>query len=387
MSDSAEGHIGVCLVGAGVWGGVHAFALGNIGRLYPDLPGIELVVVADTQSAAAEESRRRFGFRECTTDIDAALARQDVDLVVVTAPPALAPPIILAAVANGKHVFAEKPLGTSGEDAASLLEACQRAGRRHLMGTAYRWSPAVRAIRSLIEANELGAVHRFRGTFEIDSAADPLGARVWRYQRDFAAGGAMADLGYHVIDCARFLMGEVDSVVATTYRHVEERPLPGDPGRMGPVDVEDAGSALLRFASGATGVIEVSRVAVGRKFRLLLEVFGSEGTASWDLEDPEKFWVSRRTSSGVNPFERTIVAPAHPGASEVLIGRWALTGLGLMSLELIMWSQFFGSLATNERVGADFEDGVHDSAVLEAIYRSAESGARVDVRQLVGSIR
>ena len=188
MSNSTEGRIGVCLVGAGVWGGVHAFALGNIGRLYPDLPSIDLVVVADTQAAAAQESQRRFGFRDCTTDIDAAIASPDVDLVVVTAPPALAPPIILKAIANGKHVFAEKPLATSGESAAALLDACRAAGRRHLMGTAYRWSPAVRAIRSLIEEGELGRVHQFRGTFEIDSAADPLGPRVWRYQREFAAG-------------------------------------------------------------------------------------------------------------------------------------------------------------------------------------------------------
>jgi predicted dehydrogenase len=384
MVPKIEGRVGVCLVGAGVIGGVHALALSTVSHLFPEIPHPELVSVADTDQAVADEAQRRYGYQTATTDIAAAVADPRVDLVVVSTPAALGPAVVRQALIAGKHVFSEKPLATSAREAADLYELAERIGARHLLGTAYRWVPAVRAIQRLVQSGELGAIHHVRGTFHIDSASDPEAPRAWRYQRSLAGGGATADLGYHVIDTLRFIVGEIDSAVATTFRYINDRPLPGRPTERAPVDVEDGSVALVSFEGGAVGVIDVSRVSIGRKFSLRVEIFGADGSAVWDLEDPERFHVARRTPSGVNPFETVIVGPSHPGADEILIGRWPYTGLGFLGPEVVMWANFLRSLEDDTRVGADFLDGVRNNAVLDAIYRSAERGERAAVEQPIG---
>ena len=191
-----------------------------------------------------------------------------------------------------QHVVSEKPLATAAEAADELLHACRAAGVFHGLGAAYRWTPALRAIRELIDRGELGEVRSFRASFLLDYGADPDVPLLWRFQRALSGGGIAIDTGYHLVDCARYLVGEIETVQGLTATFITERPLPdadaignrgggpaGSDGRvaMGPVDVEDAAAAIVTFQNGAYGVLETSRVTTGGAWRWRSRSSGRSG--------------------------------------------------------------------------------------------------------------
>jgi len=309
---------------------------------------------------------------------------------VACLPPAANKPVVLGAAAAGKHVVCEKPLGVTADDAAELLRACQAAGVFHGLAAGYRWSPAVREIRELVVSGALGEVRSLRASFMLDYAADPDVPLVWRFRRDLAGGGIAIDTGYHLVDCARFLVGEIDAVQGLSATFIGERRLPsadavgnrgaGSPGAgraaTGTVDVEDAAAALVTFAGGGYGVLETSRVATGRRVSLRLEVFGSLGSAAWDLERPDEFEVCLPGDAATFGFRRVLVNPTHPGAAELLIAGTDGTSIGWLGFECAMWAEFLTAIAEGRPGHANFDDGVRDNAVIDALYASAATGAR-----------
>jgi predicted dehydrogenase len=390
---SATIRIGV--VGAGTIAAVHAAALANVPHLYPGLAlRPQLVAVADINAVLADRIARRFGFARVAADWTELVASDDVDLVVACLPPAANREVVLAAAAAGKHVVCEKPLGVSTTEATEMLEACRRAGVFHGLAAGYRWSPAVRAIRRLIDDGELGEIRSMRASFMLDYGADPDVPYLWRFRKSLAGGGIAIDTGYHLVDCARFLVGEIVAVQGLIRTFITERPLPAHdavgnrgggavPGvptaAMGHVDVEDAAAALLTFENGAYGVFETSRVAIGKRVALRLDVFGSIGSAGWDLERPDEFEVCLPGDAGTFGFRRVLVNPSHPGAAELLIGGTDGTSIGWLGQECAMWAEFLAAIDEERPASADFRDGVRDNAVIEALYAAAETGDRMPV--------
>jgi len=286
----------------------------------------------------------------------------------------------------------------SAEDAAAMLRACLAAGVFHGLAAGYRWAPAVRAIARLIRDGELGAIRSIRASFMLDYAADPDVPLLWRFRKAFAGGGIAIDTGYHLVDCARFLVGEIETVQAQVATFISERALPsadaignrgGDaPGagsrETGPVDVEDAAAALVTFSGGAYGVLETSRVAIGKRLSLRLEVYGSRGSADWDLESPDEFRVCLPGDPFTLGFRRVLVDPVHPGAAALLVAGTDGTSIGWLGQECAMWAEFCSAIAEGRSGSADFSDGVRDSAVIDALYSSATDGSRTAVVLPVG---
>ncbi|HET9755712.1 MAG TPA: Gfo/Idh/MocA family oxidoreductase [Candidatus Limnocylindrales bacterium] len=391
--------IGIALVGAGTMAAAHGAALTVLGALYPSLPrGTRLVAVADVNERLAARLAGRFGFERVERDWRRVVEAPDVDLVVACLPPVLNHEVVVAAAAAGKHVVSEKPLAESAAAAMELLEACRAAGVFHGLGAAYRWNPALRAIRRLIDDGQLGEIRSLQACFMLDYAADPEVPLLWRFQRALAGGGIGIDTGYHIVDCARYLVGEIVSVQSLTKTFIAERPLPaagaiGNRGGVadrstgaprGTVDVEDAAAALVTFAGGAYGVLETSRVAIGRRVSLRLDVFGSTGSAAWDLEQPDEFRVCLPGDPGTFGYRRVLVNPTHPGAAELLIGGTDGTSIGWLGQGCAMWAEFLTAIAEGRQAHADFEDGVRDNAVIDAIYASAASGMRTPVTDPAG---
>jgi predicted dehydrogenase len=324
------------------------------------------------------------------------VASDDVDLVVACLPPILNRDVVLAAAAAGKHVVCEKPLAETAPAAAELLAACRAAGVFHGLGAGYRWTPALRAIRELIASGDLGEIRSMRASFMLDYAADPDVPLLWRFRKALAGGGIAIDTGYHLVDCARFLVGEIETVQAVSATFVHERPLPdadaiGNRGAgstatrvVGPVDVEDAVAALVTFAGGAYGVLETSRTAVGKRVSLQVEIFGSRGSADWDLERPDEFRVCLPDEPATFGYRRVLVNPTHPGAAELLIGGTDGTSIGWLGQECAMWAEFLGAIADGRPAQADFADGVAANAVIDALYAAAASGRRTPVVLPVG---
>jgi levoglucosan dehydrogenase len=409
---TAREQIRIAMIGAGTMAGAHSAALTMVGPLYPSLPlRPRLVAVADVNEGLATRLADRFGYERVDTDWRGVVEAPDVDLVVACLPPILNREVVLAAAAAGKQVVCEKPLADSAANAAELLAACRVAGVFHGLGAAYRWTPALRAIRGLIEGGELGDVRSIQASFMLDYAADPDVPLLWRFRRSIAGGGIAIDTGYHLVDCARFLVGEIDAVQSLTSTFISERAIPGpdaignrgispdgstkanrptdghetiDAAR-GAVDVEDAAAALLHFSNGAYGVLETSRVAIGRRISLRIDVFGSTGSAGWDLERPDEFLVCLPDDVATFGYRRVLVNPTHPGASELLIGGTDGTSIGWLGQECTMWAEFLSAIAEGRSTHADFEDGVRANAVIDAIYAAAISGVRTAVVDPIGA--
>jgi len=378
------------MVGAGIMARAHSTALRNVTALYPGLPlRPRLVAVADVNIGLATDLADRFGWERIDDDWRRIVGADDVDLVVACLPPVLNRDVVLAAAAAGKHIVCEKPLAVSAEAAAELLSAVRGAGVFHGIGAGYRWSPALRAIRGLIDRGELGEIRSLRASFLLDYAADPAVPLVWRFRKELAGGGIAIDTGYHLVDCARFLVGEITEVLALERTFIGERPIPsvdaiGNRGEgggpadasMGRVDVEDAAAALLTFESGAYGVLETSRVTIGKRVSLQIEIFGSRGSADWDLERPDEFRVCLPGDLSTFGYRRVMVNPSHPGGSELLIAGADGTGIGWLGFEVAMWAEFLTAISEGRSAHADFVDGVIDNAVIDALYAAAASGSR-----------
>jgi predicted dehydrogenase len=386
--------IGIGLVGAGTMAGAHSAALTLLGPLYPGVPlRPRLVGVADVNERLATQLARRYGFGRVEGDWRRLVEADDVDLVVACLPPLPNQEVVLAAASARKHIVSEKPLADSADSAARLFAACREAGVFHGLGAAYRWMPAVRAIRALLDDGALGEVRSLQASFMLDYGADRDVPLLWRFQRSLAGGGTAIDTGYHLVDCARYLVGEIEAVQSLTATFVRERPLPGadatgnrgdgpgGPGdrSVGTVDVEDAAAALLSFSSGAYGVLETSRVAIGRRVALRIDVFGSRGSAGWDLERPDEFVVCLPGEASTFGYRRVLVNPTHPGARELLVAGADGASIGWLGQECAMWAEFLTAIAERRPAHADFEDGVRDNAVIDALYASAATGARTPV--------
>ena len=199
----------------------------------------------------------------------------------------------IAAAQAGKHVLCEKPLGRTAEESKEMLDAVQKAGVKHMVAFNYRFVPAIRQIRMLIDAGALGQIYHFRATYLQEWILPHYGTPlIWRLQKPLAGSGALGDLGAHIIDIGRYLLGDVTSVSAMTKTFIKERPKLDDSG-MGEVTVDDAFAAVMEFENGAMGTVEATRFAAGRKNALGFEINGEKGSIRFDLErlnELQVFW-------------------------------------------------------------------------------------------------
>jgi predicted dehydrogenase len=355
--------IGVGMLGYAFMGKAHSNAYKKIGYMTwppPLLP--ELVAIAGRNEEAVAEAARRYGYAEHVGDWKALVAHDRVGLFDNSGPNNLHAEPTIAAAEAGKHVICEKPLG---RDAAESYETWQRvkaAGVKHMCAFNYRFVPAVRLARELIEAGELGDIHHFRGTYLQEWGTTD--ADIWRFDKAAAGSGALGDLGAHVIDLARYLVGEITTVSGLTATFQRGR------------EVDDAFESTVAFEGGAVGTIEASRFCLGRKNAFSWEINGSKGSLRFDLERLNEL----QHSDGNAGFRDILVSEAdHP-----FWEHWWPQG------HIIGWEHTFvheihhlltairddGDVAPH---GATLEDGYRAAEVCDAILRSAEQGARETV--------
>ncbi|MFI7407723.1 Gfo/Idh/MocA family protein [Streptomyces sp. NPDC049627] len=379
--------LGVAVVGFGWMGRVHTQAYARVPHHYPRLAlRPELVAVAEDVPGRAEEAAAQFGFASTTRDWREIAADPRVRAVSITAPNFLHREIGVAMAEAGKHIWIEKPVGLTVADAQAVADAVAKAGVQSTVGFNYRNAPAVEAARELIAAGEIGSVTHVRIRLFSDYAAHPDGALTWRYEKERGGSGVLGDLASHGADLARHLLGDIASLTADTAVFIPERARPtgataghslATGGELGPVENEDYVSCLLRFASGARGVLEACRVSVGEQNNYGFEVHGTKGAVFWDFRRMNELGVSRGTTYQDQPVSTVYVGP---GAGEFgAFQPGAANAMGYDDLKVIEAYRFLRSIAEGTPHGATLQDAVHSAAVLEAMVRSAESGAWVDV--------
>jgi predicted dehydrogenase len=359
----------VAMIGYQFMGRAHANAWRQVGRFFELPVEVELALLCGRTRSGVEAAAAKLGFAEAASDWREVVRRKDVDVVDVCTPGDSHAEIAIAAGAAGKAVLCEKPLANSVADAERMRDAVVRAGVVNGVCHNYRRAPAVALARRLIETGRLGRLHHWRGTYLQDWIVDPAFPRVWRLQKEHAGSGALGDIASHSIDLARHLVGEITEVSGLLETFVKERPLPEGQG-MGPVDVDDAALALVRFANGAIGTIEGTRFAPGRKNHNRFEVNGSRGSLAFDLERMNELELYEET--GPESGFRSILTtdPSHP-----YVAAWWPPGhiLGYEHTFVHTVHDFVQAVASGGRFSPDFEDGLVNQRVLDAIERSAAS--------------
>lgn len=300
------------VIGAGFMGKAHASATCSVATLFELDVVPELEMIATTSDQGAARAARRLGFARHTSDWRALVVDAQVDAVIIAAP---LPhhEMILAALANGKHLLCEKPLAANTKEAEEIQAAATHAGLVCMTGFNYPKNPASQFARELIAEGALGRVISFRGVHVEDFLADPALPIDWRMRRDEAGeAGALGDLGSHCISMSQWLLGPIRDVMADTRIIYSHRPDP-DTGELRAVENDDQAEMLVRFENGVNGSLFVSRVATGHKMGLSYEVTGSEGTLIFDQERlSEILFYSRSDEPRLQGFRRIAIGPAHP---------------------------------------------------------------------------
>jgi predicted dehydrogenase len=353
--------IGVGLLGYAFMGAAHSRALLALQHL--DVPlRPELVSISGRNRESLEQARERWGWKEAVTDWREQVADERIGLFDNGGPNSLHAEPTIAAARTGKDVVCEKPLGLTAEESYEIWQEARRAGVRHLCGFNYRFVPAMRLARELLEAGELGEVVHFRARY-LQSWGWEADPGLWRFEPRQAGTGALGDLGAHIVDLARYLVGEIVSVSARVRTIV--------PGR----EVDDHFVATVEFEGGVIGTLEASRLARGRLNSNAVEVNGSRGSLAFDAERLNELEVAGGSSS-----RRVLVTdPEHP-----YLRHWWPPGhtIGWGDTFVNELGHMLEAIAGEHDVGphgATFEDGYRCAEVLEAILRSAESGQNGEV--------
>jgi predicted dehydrogenase len=375
--------IGIGMLGYAFMGKAHTNALKKLPyMMYPPVAIPRLVAIAGRDEAATAEAAKRYGYEKYYTDWHQLIEDPDVQVFDNGGPNNVHAEPCIAAAQAGKHVFCEKPLARTALEAKTMLDAVTKAGVKHMVAFNYRFVPAIMQARKIIESGALGRIFHFRAVYLQEWIIDPNFEKIWRLDKEIAGSGALGDLGAHVIDLARFLVGEPTRVSGLTKTFVKERPLPGGKGR-GTVDVDDAFISLFEFDNGAIGTIEASRFCQGRRNYNSFEINGENGTIVFNLErlsELNVYWANEEPKE-TRGFHNVIIGEGyHPYMSN-----WWPSGhlIGWEHSFVHEFDNFLGAIVGRNEVapyGATFEDGYRNAVICDAIVESSNSGRAVDIQ-------
>ena len=378
-TSNAGNELSIGMVGYAFMGAAHSQAWRNAPRFF-DLPlHPRMTALAGRDAIRVADAANRLGWAATETSWQALVERDDIDLVDVCTPGHTHAEIAIAALEAGKHVLCEKPLANTVEEARAKAAAAERAaagGVRAMVGFNFRRVPAVALARELVAAGRLGALRHVRAAYLGSHLLDPELPLVWRLQAAEAGSGALGDLGAHAIDLAQYLAGDrIAGVSALTETFVRERPLAdGSGGQLGPVTVDDAALFIARFAGGALGGFEATRFATGHTEGLRVELNGELGSIVWELGALNQLRLFDATDDPATQGFRTIqvTRSGHPYA-----GAWWPDGhtIGYEHTFTHEVRDLLHAIADGRDPVPSFADGLQVQEVLDAVQRSAASGA------------
>jgi predicted dehydrogenase len=390
MNITEDGYLepGVGLISVGWMGKLHSRAYQALPLVYPELKiRPRLVHAADSAADRASYARDILGYERATTDYREVLADPEVDVVSICAPNMLHREIGVAAAQAGKPFWIEKPVGRDAGETAAVAAAAQAADLVTSIGYNYRHVPAVEQVRELIAAGQLGRITNVRAVFFNSYASEPNGALSWRFRQAEAGSGALGDLLSHVIDLMQYVVApitEVTSLLSTVYTQRPVLPMGSadhfaviEGGELGEVENDDYAAALVRFAggpaSGASGTLEASRVSVGPQCGLGFEIYGTDGSATWNFEQMNELRLCLGRGGPAHGYTTVL---GHPGMGDY--GRFQPGPGHSMSyddLKVIEAKKFLVAVGGGERHNSTITEAHADAEVAAAVAASARDGA------------
>jgi len=374
----------VGLIGAGFMAKAHSIAYAGMPTFFWPAPGtVTKKTIADLTDECARDAAARFGFEKSTSNWKDIIDDPEIDFVDICTPNDSHREIAVAAACAGKHILCEKPIARTLEEAEEMKEAAGKAGVMHMLAFNYRRTPAVQLAKKYIEEGAIGNILDFRGTYLQDWSADPNSPLSWRFQKKICGSGTFGDIGTHVVDLARFLVGDFSEVCSRIATYIDERPLQSGSadslgnvkngsGPKGKVDVDDQFCTMINFKNGAFGSIEATRNAWGRNNFITLEIHGTKGSIYFNYERRDELQVCFSDDPSDRKGFRTVyTGPAHPYGE----GLWPIPalGIGYTETKIIEVYDFVKAMATGELPSPNFNDGYEIERIGEAVFRSAQS--------------
>jgi predicted dehydrogenase len=358
--------------------------------LFFDLPVKPIMKVAcGRHQEPLKEFALRWGWQQVETDWKKLVKRDDLDIIDVALPQFLHHDVAVEAAKAGKHIFCEKPLAVSYEQAKEMNEVAEKYKVTHYLNHNYRRCPAIRLAKRLIDEGKIGKIFHWRGAYLQSWIVDPNFPLTWHLKKETAGSGPQGDLNSHSVDLARYLVGEINSVMALTKQFVAERPLPDEVSsgtfkaatksmEKGKVTVEDAAFMLVEFENGALGSFEATRFAPGRKNHLYFEIYGSKGSLLFDFERMNELKFFSQEDPEYSQGFRTILAtePVHD-----YIASWWPPGhiIGYEHEFVHAVVDFINAINRGVAIEPNFYDGMRCLQVLDAGLESAKIGRRIDL--------
>ncbi|TDQ42168.1 Gfo/Idh/MocA family protein [Aureibacillus halotolerans] len=376
MTNQKELRIG--MVGYSFMGRAHTQAYRDVSYYFkPELKPV-LKAISGRNEANVKAAAEQLGFESIETDWKKLIERDDIDLIDIVTPNNSHAEIAIAAAKAGKHVICEKPLSMSVEEAKEMKQAVEEAGVIHMICHNYRFSPAVQYAKQLISEGKLGKIHHFRGVYLQDWLLDPKTPMTWRMKKAVTGYGTHGDIAAHSIDLARFLVGEITDVAGMLKTFVNERPVAGTENETDTVDVDDASAFITQFENGAMGVFEASRFAGGNRNGNRFEINGEKGSIKWDLENLNNLHVYFHDDEpGLQGFRLiNCTESEHPYA-----GAYWPSGhiLGYEHTFINLVHDLIEGISTGKNPTPNFNDGVENQKVLEAVAEASEKKSWVQI--------
>lgn len=373
--------INIAMIGYRFMGKAHSHAYKDLSMFFRVGVIPVMKVICGRNKEALKEAADMYGWEEVETSWEKVVERDDIDLIDICTPNYTHKDIAIKAAENGKMILCEKPLAANLTDAYLMLEAVERGKVKHMIDFNYRKVPAITFAKQLIDEGFVGEIYHFRGVFLQDWIVDPNFPLVWRLQQQEAGSGAHGDLNAHIIDLARFLVGDIDKVIGISQTFIKERPLVREVSQLttglsavaeekvGKVTVDDATIFLAKFKNGALGTFEATRFATGNRCGLRFEINGSKGSIRFKFDDMNYLEVfSREDPETRQGFKKiTVTESLHP-----YMANWwpAGHGIGYEHTFVHIIYDFMKAIEEDTLPSPNFYDGVECQKTLDAVERS-----------------
>lgn len=386
--------LNVALIGCGFMGKAHSNAWRQAMHFFPLQADVRLHTICGCkgeEKTVLPTAIAKWGFERGSINWREVIDSPDIHIVDIVAPNHVHAEIALAAAAAKKHVLCEKPLALNARQAQEMVAAVKKARIVHMVCHNYRRIPAIAMAKRLIDDGSIGTIYHYRARYAQDWITDPDFPLVWRLRKELSGSGAHGDINAHIIDLARYLVGEFKEVCGLMHTFIKERPieqkgvakegLGAKAGKqMGKVTVDDTALFLGRFTNGAIASLEATRFALGRKNQISLEINGSKGSLYFDLEDMNRLQFFDNT----NPVDRQgfrDILVTQPGDIHPYVGKWWPPGhiIGYEHTFVHTVADFVNAVVDGKPVQPTFEDGWRNQRVLEAVEESAKKRQWVKV--------
>lgn len=376
--------INIGLIGYGGIGRVHAMAYRSIPFHYGlSADSVNIVGVATTREETAKKAAQEIGCDYWTADYHELLARDDIDAVDICTPNNVHEEIVLAAAKAGKHIYCEKPLAMNVAEARRMAHAVDEAGIKAQITFNFRFFPAIKRAKQLLDEGFVGNIFSFRGRYHRASYISHDKPLSWRLKREITGGGALFDLGSHILDLLYYLLGDFGSVYGTLDTLIKERPVNAGATEKAPVDVDDIALLHTRLIDGTLGTVEISRMGTGATNDVIVEIFGDKGAIRFDVNEPS--WIQvydvrdeGAPLGGMKGFRKIEAGQRYEGAKAP---DWTMAP-GFMRIHAECQYQFIRAIWDDTQPSPSFTEGVHVQQIMEAAEKSSADGRWIDLSEV-----